>query len=236
MRILLFIGFFSAALSANPATEKTGSLLDQADRINYSIGHQIGTDFMRQKVLLNPTSIRQGLEDGRINSAPLLDQQQMSLALRELKKNITRDMQQKAEQKIHNRKTQEQEKRQAGIDFLQQNQLKQEVKTMPSGLQYKILKSGNGAHPDESDYVTFNYRARTLDGREYDSSFKKGKPAIYRANGVLPGFTEAIQMMQPGARWELYLPPEQAYGRQGPLAHQTIILEAELLAINKSDQ
>jgi FKBP-type peptidyl-prolyl cis-trans isomerase FklB len=114
-----------------------------------------------------------------------------------------------------------------------ENQAKEGVKTMPSGLQYKVLKKGDGTKPAIDDYVTFNYRARTLDGREYDSSSKKGGPVTYRANGVLPGFTEAIQMMRPGAKWELYLPPEQAYGRQGPIAHQTIILEVELLSIGK---
>ncbi|MBC8212951.1 MAG: FKBP-type peptidyl-prolyl cis-trans isomerase [Gammaproteobacteria bacterium] len=234
MRTSVYLTILLSTLSVTlQAADKTASLRDQADRINYSIGHQIGTDFMRQNIMLNPTSIRRGLEDGQNNSVPLLDQQQMSLALLELKKNITRDMQKKAEQKIQNRKILEQEKRQAGIEFLQQNQQKEGVKTMPSGLQYKVLKSGNGKHPNESDYVTFNYMARTLDGKAYDSSFKKGKPATYRANGVLPGFTEAIQMMQPGARWELYLPPELAYGRQGPLAHQTIIIETELLSINQ---
>jgi len=110
------------------------------------------------------------------------------------------------------------------------------VKTMPSGLQYKVLTKGAGLKPKIDDYVTFNYRAKTLDGREYDSSTKKGGPVTYRANGVLPGFTEAIQMMQPGAKWELYLPPEQAYGRQGPIAHQTIILEVELLSVGTPDK
>ena len=88
---------------------------------------------------------------------------------------------------------------------------------------------------EKRDYVTFHYRAKTLDGKEYDSSYKKGKPATYRANGVIPGFTEAIQMMQPGAKWELYIPPELAYGRQGPLAHQTVIIEVELLSIGGPD-
>ena len=104
---------------------------------------------------------------------------------------------------------------------------------MPSGLQFEVLKIGAGPKPGLEDYVTFHYRARTLEGKEYDSSFKKGGPVTYRANGVLAGFTEAIQMMQPGAKWEIYLPPEQAYGRQGPLAHQTIILQVELLSIGK---
>lgn len=116
---------------------------------------------------------------------------------------------------------------------MQQNQSREGVKTLPSGLQYLELTPGKGAKPKIDNTVTFNYRAKTINGREFDSSYKKGKPATYRANGVLPGFTEAIQMMQPGAKWQLYIPPEQAYGRQGPLAYQTIILEVELLSVGQ---
>jgi len=233
MRYLASAIFLLSTLNVTVQAADRVSLLDQEDRISYSIGHQIGTDFKRQQLALDEVSIREGIDHGLNGVAPLLDQKQMSLALIELKKNITSKMKQEAALKKQAKKQLEQEKRQAGIEFMQQNQNRKDVKTMPSGLQYKILKSGSGLHPQDTDYVTFNYRAKTLDGREFDSSYKKGKPATYRANGVLPGFTEAIKMMQPGAIWELYLPPEQAYGRQGPLAHQTIIIETELLSINQ---
>jgi len=214
------------------AAEQT-TLSDEPDRINYSIGHQIGTDFIRQKVKLNEQALRQGLQHGQAGETPLLDRAEMQEALVDLKRNITNKMKTESTARINDRKRIEEQKRSEGKAFMLENQAKEGVKTMPSGLQYKILTKGGGLKPKFDDYVTFNYRARTLDGREYDSSSKKGGPVTYRANGVLPGFTEAIQMMQPGAKWELYLPPELAYGRQGPIAHQTIILEVELLSIGK---
>ena len=220
-------------LTANVMAAEQVTLSDEADRINYSIGHQIGADFKRQKVKLDEQAISLGLQHGQTGTAPLLDRKEMNAALVDLKRNITNKMKTEAAARINSRKQIEQKKRDEGKAFMLANKTRDGVKTMPSGLQYKVLKKGNGKKPGIDDYVTFNYRARTLDGREYDSSSKKGGPVTYRANGVLPGFTEGIQMMQPGAKWELYLPPEQAYGRHGPIAHQTIILEIELLSIGK---
>jgi FKBP-type peptidyl-prolyl cis-trans isomerase FklB len=214
------------------AAEQT-TLSDEPDRINYSIGHQIGTDFIRQKVKLNEQALRQGLQHGQAGETPLLDRAEMQEALVDLKRNITNKMKTESTARINDRKRIEEQKRSEGKAFMLENQTREGVKTMPSGLQYMVLKKGAGLKPEIDDYVTINYRAKTLDGREYDSSSKKGGPVTYRANGVLPGFTEGIQMMQPGAKWELYLPPEQAYGRQGPIAHQTVILEVELLSIGK---
>ena len=233
MRTLLSTTIFFCLLTINVTAAEQSPLSDEADRINYSIGHQIGTDFKRQKVKLDEQALSLGLQHGQAVEKPLLDKAEMQEALIELKRNITNKMKNESTARINKRKQIEQKKRDDGKAFMLANKTRDGVKTMPSGLQYKVLKKGDGVKPKIDDYVTFNYRARTLDGREYDSSSKKGGPVTYRANGVLPGFTEGIQMMQPGAKWELYLPPEQAYGRHGPIAHQTIILEIELLSIAK---
>ena len=233
MRVQISITIFFCLLTGYVSASEQNSLSDEADRINYAIGHQIGTDFKRQKVELNEQSLSLGLQHGLAEKKPLLDKAEMQEMLLDLKRNITSKMKQEAIARTNKRRMEEEKKRSAGEAFMQQNQARKGVKTMPSGLQYEVLKKGAGAKPKLQDYVTFHYRARTLEGKEYDSSFKKGGPVTYRANGVLPGFTEAIQMMQPGAKWEIYLPPEMAYGRQGPLAHQTIILEVELLSIGK---
>ena len=213
-----------------PVAEQA-TLSDKSDRINYTIGHQIGTDFKRQKVELNEQALHQGLQHGQSGTAPLLKQKEMQALLQELKRNISDKMKKEAVERISSRKQIENRKRSVGEAFMRENQTREGVKTMPSGLQYKVLKKGNGIAPKFSDYVTINYRARKLNGKEYDSSFKKGGPVTYRANGVIPGFTQAIQMMQPGAKWELYIPPDLAYGRKSPLAHQAVIIEVELLAI-----
>ena len=233
MRTLLSTTIFFCLLTVNVTAADKATLSDEADRINYSIGHQIGTDFKRQKVELNEQALKLGLQTGQAGEKPLLDKAEMQEMLVDLKRNITSKMKKEAMARADSRRQIERQKRDEGKAFMQKNQARKGVKTMPSGLQYEILKKGAGPKPKIEDYVTFNYRARTLAGKEYDSSFKKGGPVTYRANGVLPGFTEAIQMMQAGAKWEIYMPPEQAYGRQGPLAHQTIILEVELLSIGK---
>lgn len=215
-------------LSGDKAT-----LSDESDRINYSIGHQIGTDFKRHKVELNEEALRQGLQQGHSGSTPLLQQKEMQELLIDLKRNITNKMKKEAVARINKKKQIEQRKRDEGKAFMLENQTRQGVKTMPSGLQYKVLKKGSGIKPKVDDYVTIHYRARKLNGKEYASSYKKGRPSTYRANAIVPGFTEAIQMMQPGAKWEIYVPPEMAYGRHGPLAHQTVIFEIELLSVSK---
>ena len=235
MRMQLTTTILFCILTSNVPAAEQATLSDEADRINYSIGHQIGSDFKRQQVDLDEQALRQGMQDGHAGTAPLLDQKEMNDTLVDLKRNITREMKEKAIARVEERKKDEEQKRSQGKAFMLENQAKEGVKTLPSGLQYKILTKGNGPKPKFDDYVTFHYRAKTPDGKEYDSSYKKGKPATYRANGVIPGFTEAIQMMQPGAKWELYIPPELAYGRQGPLAHQTVIIEVDLLSIGGPD-
>ena len=224
---------FFCLLIGNVSAADQAVLNDEADRINYSIGHQIGSDFRRQKVMLNEQALRQGLQHGQAGETPLIGKAEMKEALLELKRNITNKMKKDAEARISSRKQIEDKKRSDGKTFMLKNQAREGVKTLPNGVQYKVIKKGAGLKPKQDDFVTFDYRARTMGGREYDSSLKKGGPVTYRANSVLPGFTEVVQLMQPGARWELYLPPEQAYGRQGPLAHETIILEVELLSIGQ---
>ncbi len=233
MYLQLSTSILFCLLIANVMAADQSPLADEADRINYSIGQQIGTDFKNQKVELDKQALKLGLQHGQAGDKPIVDRAEMQEALLDLKRNISNMMKQDSMARINKRKQIEKQKRDEGKAFMLKNQTREGVKTMPSGLQYKVIKKGKGLKPKEEDYVTFHYRARTLDGREYDSSFKKGKAASYRANGVLPGFTEGIQMMQSGAKWELYLPPELAYGRQGPIAHQTIILEVELISIGK---
>ena len=222
-------------LSFNHALAEEDALADKADRINYAIGHQIGSDFKRQQVEMNEPAVRQGMQDGTSSAAPRLEAQEMNELLLDLKRNITKDMKEKAIARVQARKQDEEEKRSRGKAFLQAKQAEEGVKTMPSGMQYKILSPGNGIKPKITDRVTIEFEARTLDGKVFQSSKLKGKPSTIPVNGVIPGLTEALQMMQPGAKWEVYLPPELAYGRQGPLAHQTIIIDVELLSVSAAN-
>ena len=128
----------------------------------------------------------------------------------------------------------------AGEKFLSENKEKEGVITLPSGLQYKVIKEGKGAKPTETDRVKVNYRGTLIDGKEFDSSYKRNEPATFRANQVIKGWTEALTMMPVGSKWELYIPSELAYGTRetgGDIKpFSTLIFEVELLEIVKEDK
>lgn len=221
---------FSIVALALAGDEKP-PLADETDRINYVIGHQIGTDFRKQKVYLDRQSLMNGLKDGHAGSEPSLDADLMNQLLVNLKKEITSAMEKDAIARLQKRQAEVKHKREAGEEFLQANRSKPGVVTTQSGLQYRIIKKGQGTSPKLSERVRIDYTARRLGGQIFDGSEKKGCPPVYPVNRVIRGFSEALQMMKPGAKWEIYLPPEIAYGRRGPLGHETIIIEVELLDI-----
>jgi len=125
----------------------------------------------------------------------------------------------------------------AGAAFLAENKNKPGVVTLPDGLQYKIITAGHGPKPTLNDTVTVNYAGKLINGTEFDSSYKRGQPATFPVGGVIPGWVEALQLMNVGAVWELYIPASLAYGEQGapPVIgpNETLIFKVELLAINK---
>src|SRR5207253_1751905 len=137
-----------------------------------------------------------------------------------------KDMQEKQEK-------QAQQNSSAGEKFLAENKSKEGVKTTASGLQYKVLKEGNGAQPKSSDTVTVNYRGTLVDGTEFDSSYKRGQPATFPITGVIKGWTEALQLMKVGSKFQLFVPANLAYGDRSPGAQipagSTLIFEVELL-------
>ncbi len=125
----------------------------------------------------------------------------------------------------------------AGELFLEKNKAKPGVITLPDGLQYKILKEGQGERPADTDMVTVNYVGTLIDGTEFDSSYKRGQPATFPVNGVIPGWTEALKLMKVGSTWKLYIPAALAYGEQGaPPAigpNQTLIFKVQLLSVHQ---
>ena len=123
--------------------------------------------------------------------------------------------------------------REEGRVFLAKNAQRKNVKTLPSGLQYRVIREGRGKSPKLTDTVTVHYRGTLIGGREFDSSYRDGEPAQYRVDSVMPGWTEALQRMRVGSLWQLFIPPDMAYRRRGPLANRTLIYELELLAVNR---
>jgi len=123
-----------------------------------------------------------------------------------------------------------------GSGFLEPNATQQGITTLPSGLQYKIIKAGEGANPGSRDHVTVHYRGTTIDGTEFDSSYARGDPMIFQVNRVIPGWTEALRLMKVGAKWQLFIPEKLAYGARGAGdaigPKETLVFDVELLLIH----
>src|SRR5207244_3961782 len=217
-----FILIVSASLLALPllGQEKSPQLKDQKDKVSYSIGMNIGLNLSRQKVDINTDVLNAGMKDA-IAGKPQLTPDQVKDVMAQFEK----DMEQKQKQLGEKNKTD-------GAKFLEDNKKKPGVKTTASGLQYKVEKEGTGSQPKATDMVTVNYRGTLIDGTEFDSSYKRGQPATFPVNGVIKGWTEALQLMKQGSKYQLVIPSNLAYGERamgadiGPNA--TLIFEVEL--------
>lgn len=200
------------------------------DSISYAIGQNIGTNLKDPSMNINFDVLTAGLKDARGGSS-LMTMDQMKSVMNEFNKRMiakrTADMKVAAER---NKKI--------GEEFLAENKKKEGVVTTPSGLQYKVLVKGSGDSPTDSSTVKVNYRGTLIDGKEFDSSYKRGEPAEFPVTGVIKGWTEALKMMHVGDKWELYIPSDLAYGEQGAGGgmiepNAVLIFEVELLDIVK---
>ena len=221
MKHLILI--FAAGSLALPlfGQEKSPQLKDQKDKVSYSIGLNIGFNLNRQNVQINPDVLSAGIKDA-IAGKPQLTTDQV----KEVMTTFEKDMQQK--QKAAGEKNASE-----GAKFLEENKKKEGVKTTASGLQYKAIKEGTGAQPKATDTVTVNYRGTLINGTEFDSSYKRGEPASFPLNGVIKGWTEGLQLMKVGSKYQFFVPPNLAYGERtvGPdiAPNSTLIFEVELL-------
>ena len=218
---VIFLGVGFAADNPNVKEEK--------DKVSYSVGYQVGGDFKRQGVELNPELLVKGVQDAMSGGKPLMTPEEMNKTLVDLKKKIVtaqREEQKKAADK----------NLADGKKFLESNAKKEGVTTLPSGLQYKVVAKGTGASPKKTDSVTVHYKGTLIDGTEFDSSYKRGQPATFRVDGVIAGWTEALQLMKPGAKWQLFIPANLAYGERGAGSrigpNSTLIFEVELIKVN----
>ncbi len=217
-------------LSSQVLGDEKGALKNQKDRLSYVIGMDIGTNLKNQSVEINPDLLLKGLKDGLSGNKPLMSDQEIKETIAEFQK----EMQAKQEEMA--KKMGEKNKKE-GEAFLAENRKKEGVVTLASGLQYKVLKKGSGKKPKLTDTVTTHYKGTLIDGTEFDSSYRRGQPATFPVNGVITGWTEALQLMEEGAKWQLFIPPQLAYGergagpRIGPNA--TLIFEVELISIQE---
>lgn len=219
----VLIGSLSMPLSA---AEKKLNLEDETVRINYSLGHQIGGDFKRQGVEMDAEAVVQGIRDALEGNEPLMAPAEMRTTLVELKRKVL------AEQREGNIKR-ELDILKQGTEFLEQNAKKEGVITTESGLQYKVIEPGTGKSPGPEDQVTVHYKGMLIDGKTFDNSYKKNKPATFRLNGMIKGWSEGLQLMKEGGKSRLFIPQNLAYGQRGVLAHRTLIFDVELISVEK---
>jgi FKBP-type peptidyl-prolyl cis-trans isomerase FklB len=213
--------------------EEAPKLKSETDHISYSLGYQIGGDFKQQGVGLDAEALVRGFNDASAGAEPVMDREKMNTILSDLKGKISTKQRESARERFERKKREAEEKRRKGQTFMAENSEKPGVKTLPSGLQYKVIRVGTCKKPGPHDVVRVHYRARQINGHEFDSSYRRNGPSTFRVDGVIPGWTDALQRMREGAKWELYIPPDLAYGDRGPVADETLIFEVELLAIGE---
>jgi FKBP-type peptidyl-prolyl cis-trans isomerase FklB len=216
------------AVAAQPANANavSGKAMPQVDmkKVSYIIGTQIGSSIKTQGVEVDIESLISGLKDALTGRELAVNQEESKKVM------IAFQQYMLAKQAAERAKNLAE-----GQAFLEANKTKEGVKVLPSGLQYKVIKEGTGETPKAEDKVRTHYRGRLLDGTEFDSSYKSNKPVEFPVTGVIKGWTEALQLMKVGSKWELYIPAELAYGERGRPSvippNSALVFEVELLDI-----
>lgn len=232
--------FLFSCNSSKEAQEEKVKLEDQEDTVSYALGQNIASNLQGQDLGLDGDIVARGLKDAMAgkDSAVLTEEQ---------KKSVLQTFQQKMRkrQQEEQQGQQQQSRRQGGgeeakknlmksKEFLKKNKNKEGVKTTESGLQYKVLETGNGESPSSTSTVKVHYKGTLIDGSQFDSSYDRGEPAEFPVNNVIQGWQEALQMMKVGSKWKLFIPPELGYGSQGTGQigpNEALIFEVELIEI-----
>lgn len=232
MKKLVTTAMASLVLSSAMAATDSTALSTDTDKLSYSIGIDLGKNFKRQSIDVNPQVMLQGLKDGLEGNKQLLTDQQMQDVLTKFQK----ELMERRSAEFNKKATENKAK---GEKFLEDNKSKEGVVSLPSGLQYKIVKAGSGPKPGKDDIVTVEYTGRLIDGTVFDSTEKSGKPATFKLSQVIPGWTEALQLMPVGSTWEIYVPADLAYGPRsvgGPIGpNEALIFNIHLISVKKSD-
>lgn len=228
--IFLFLTVTFLFTLTSCAQDEVKELKDQKEKVSYSIGLDIGRNLKNQKIEVDPKVLEQGIKDAIEDKKPLLTEDEIAQVMAQFQQeHYAQQEKEKAEISEKNKVE--------GQKFLEENKKNKDVVTLPSGLQYKVLKSGSGISPSLTDKVKTHYIGKFLDGTEFDNSVKRGEPAEFPVNGVIKGWTEALQKMKVGDKWILYVPPDLAYGEQGAgnviPPNATLVFEVELLSIEK---
>ena len=221
----------SASATAKPAASGA-ALTTKKQKASYALGMNVGTGMRKQGVgaSVDPALVARGLRDALSGSKTALTEEEMKASLQQLATEIGAAQKAKAQEASGPNQKE-------GAAFLAANKSKDGVKTLPDGMQYKVITEGTGPKPSASDTVTVNYRGTLINGKEFDSSYKRGQPASFPVGGVIKGWTEALQLMPVGSKWQLFIPSDLAYGDHGAGGDigpgETLIFEVELLSIGE---
>jgi FKBP-type peptidyl-prolyl cis-trans isomerase FklB len=221
---LLLAGFVFAPAFSQKKKEPL-KFKNERDSVSYSIGFIIGTNLKSAGLTdFDEKIFLQAIGDVIANKEPAITKDQTNAVLQSYMMKL---QQKKAKENLSD-----------GQKFLDENKKKEGIVTLPSGLQYKVIKEGQGESPVETDKVTVHYTGTLISGKVFDSSIERGQPAQFQVNAVIAGWTEALKLMKPGSKWMLYIPPQLAYGEQGVQGiepNSVLIFEVELISVDKND-
>lgn len=219
--------------SSSTTTHTAAPLTTNKEKFSYALGMSMGKTLHRDGVEVEPALVMQGLKDTLAGGKTRLTDEEAQAAFTAIQGQVKQKMEAQRQEAGQTNNSE-------GAAFLAANKTKPGVIALPSGLQYKILKEGTGPKPAATDTVTCAYRGTLINGTEFDSSAKHGHPLSFPVNGVIKGWTEALQLMPVGSKWELFIPPDLAYGARGAGddigPNQTLIFEVELLSIDKNEK
>lgn len=230
--MLMLLVFAVACAPEEKQVAKELTLDTPKDRISYTIGVNIGQDFKAQKMDIDPTVLLEGLKDSMDGKELRLTEEEMVSEIQsfqqEMQAKMAAEMEQAASQNIEQ-----------GKAFLEENAKKEGVVVTESGLQYMVIEPGEGDSPAANDVATVHYRGTLIDGKQFDSSYDRGQPATFPVGGVIAGWTEALQLMKPGAKWQLFIPSELAYGERGAGQdigpNSVLLFDVELISVEKGE-
>jgi FKBP-type peptidyl-prolyl cis-trans isomerase FklB len=225
MKKLIAVALVLSLCTGAVAAQKKGTPQTKKEKTSYSIGATVGKDMKTrmQGLDIDQTIFLQGLKDAFSGSKTAMSEKDMEATMTAFQQEMMGKMQAKADKNTKD-----------GETFLAANKKKDGVVTLPSGLQYRILKTGDGPKPTASQTVKCHYRGTLIDGTEFDSSYKRGEPTEFPVSGVIKGWVEALQLMPVGSKWQLFIPSDLAYGPNGPGQigpNSTLIFEIELISI-----
>lgn len=227
-KLIVMIGIL--LLATQVSAQESQALKSQKEKVSYIIGMDLANNLKRQSVEIDPDSLARGVKDALSGAKPQLTDQE----IREIMTSFEKEMRTKQDEL---KKVMGEKNKVEGEKFLAENKNKEGVQTLPSGLQYKVIVPGKEKKPQLTDTVTTNYRGTLIDGTEFDSSIRHGKPATFPVNGVIRGWTEALQLMGEGAKWQLFIPSNLAYGENGAGQmigpNAVLIFEIELIFIQE---